>query len=110
MRDPLAALDAALATAPPGAPLYVVATYTAMLELRRGLAARGVLRQLSGAGVIMDGPTLRLLYLYPLRMNIYGDRGNVRTLRQRAAWRGLRWRSCIPRLATNRRLPPPILC
>lgn len=37
----------------------------------------------------MDSPRLRLLYLYPLRMNIYGDRGNVRTLRQRAAWRGL---------------------
>ncbi len=33
---------------------------------------------------------LRLVYLYPLRMNIYGDRGNVRTLTQRAAWRGLR--------------------
>lgn len=33
--------------------------------------------------------TLRLLYLYPLRMNIYGDRGNVRTLVQRAAWRGV---------------------
>lgn len=32
---------------------------------------------------------LRLVYLYPLRMNIYGDRGNVRTLAQRAAWRGL---------------------
>ena len=37
----------------------------------------------------MEGPVLRLVYLYPLRMNIYGDRGNVRTLVQRAAWRGL---------------------
>src|SRR5579883_3045404 len=32
---------------------------------------------------------LRLVYLYPLRMNIYGDRGNVRALARRAAWRGL---------------------
>jgi len=44
IRDPLAALDAAVAAAPSGAPVYVVATYTAMLELRRGLAARGVVR------------------------------------------------------------------
>jgi len=44
IRDPLAALDAAVAAAPSGSPVYVVATYTAMLELRRGLAARGVVR------------------------------------------------------------------
>ncbi len=37
----------------------------------------------------MNDTTLRLIYLYPLRMSIYGDRGNVRTLTQRAAWRGL---------------------
>jgi len=37
----------------------------------------------------MDDTTLRLVYLYPLRMSIYGDRGNVRTLARRAAWRGL---------------------
>ncbi len=42
VRDPLAALDAAMAATPRGEPLYVVATYTAMLDLRRGLAARGV--------------------------------------------------------------------
>lgn len=36
-----------------------------------------------------DLPSLTLLYLYPIRMNIYGDRGNVRTLVQRARWRGL---------------------
>ncbi len=46
--DPLAALDAALAGLPAGAPLYVLATYTAMLELRRGLVARGVLRHYLG--------------------------------------------------------------
>lgn len=32
---------------------------------------------------------LRLLHLYPRRMNIYGDRGNIMTLTRRAAWRGL---------------------
>ena len=37
----------------------------------------------------MEDMVLRLVYLYPLRMNIYGDRGNVRTLQQRAAWRGM---------------------
>jgi len=44
VRDPLAALDAALAATPEGEPLYTLATYTGMLELRRGLAARGILR------------------------------------------------------------------
>jgi UDP-N-acetylmuramyl tripeptide synthase len=38
------ALDAALAAIPPGEALYAVLTYTAMLELRRVLAARGYLR------------------------------------------------------------------
>ena len=38
----------------------------------------------------MEVPALRLVYLYPLRMNIYGDRGNVRALERRAEWRGLR--------------------
>ncbi len=33
--------------------------------------------------------TLRLAYLYPEQMNIYGDRGNIITLRQRCAWRGI---------------------
>ncbi len=44
VRDPLAALDAAMAAAPSEQPLYVLATYTAMLELRRGLVTRGVIR------------------------------------------------------------------
>ncbi len=48
VRDPLAALDAALAAAPVGEPLYTLATYTGMLELRRGLAARGILRHYLG--------------------------------------------------------------
>lgn len=31
---------------------------------------------------------LKLAYLYPSEMNIYGDRGNVMTLAKRLAWRG----------------------
>lgn len=33
--------------------------------------------------------TLRLAHLYPDHMNIYGDRGNILTLRQRCAWRNI---------------------
>ena len=40
-RDTPAALDAALAATPPGETLYVVPTYTAMLEVRERLARRG---------------------------------------------------------------------
>ncbi len=32
---------------------------------------------------------LRITWLYPRLMNIYGDRGNVRTLEQRCRWRGI---------------------
>jgi CobQ-like glutamine amidotransferase family enzyme len=32
---------------------------------------------------------LRIGWLYPTKMNIYGDRGNVIVLSQRAAWRGI---------------------
>jgi CobQ-like glutamine amidotransferase family enzyme len=32
---------------------------------------------------------LRLVYLYPTLMNIYGDLGNVRCLAQRCRWRGI---------------------
>jgi CobQ-like glutamine amidotransferase family enzyme len=32
---------------------------------------------------------LRIAHLYPEQMNIYGDRGNILTLRQRCAWRGI---------------------
>ena len=39
--DTRPALDAALATTPPGETLYVVPTYTAMLEVRELLARRG---------------------------------------------------------------------
>jgi lipid II isoglutaminyl synthase (glutamine-hydrolysing) len=33
--------------------------------------------------------TFTIGWLYPSKMNIYGDRGNVIALKQRAAWRGL---------------------
>lgn len=32
---------------------------------------------------------LRLCHLYPDLLNLYGDRGNIATLRQRAQWRGI---------------------
>ena len=33
--------------------------------------------------------SLHLVHLYPQRMNIYGDRGNITTLVRRAEWRGI---------------------
>jgi hypothetical protein len=39
--DPSHALDAALNRLPPGATLYVLPTYTAMLDLRAELVRRG---------------------------------------------------------------------
>lgn len=35
------------------------------------------------------GKKLQLAWLYPEYLNLYGDRGNVLALRQRAAWRGI---------------------
>jgi len=37
-------------------------------------------------------PTLNLVHLYPTLLNLYGDRGNIITLRQRCAWRGIELR------------------
>lgn len=37
----------------------------------------------------MANYSLRITWLYPRLMNIYGDRGNVRTLEQRCEWRGM---------------------
>jgi len=34
-------------------------------------------------------PDLRIAHLYAQFLNIYGDRGNIITLRQRASWRGV---------------------
>ena len=32
---------------------------------------------------------LKILHLYPKEMNLYGDRGNILTLKKRAKWRGI---------------------
>jgi CobQ-like glutamine amidotransferase family enzyme len=37
-------------------------------------------------------PVLHLIHLYPGLLNLYGDRGNIITLRQRCAWRGIELR------------------
>src|SRR5512146_1556400 len=44
-----------------------------------------------GSSVMSDtsGFELRLGHLYPDQLNMYGDRGNIITLRQRCAWRGV---------------------
>src|SRR6266550_2309370 len=34
-------------------------------------------------------PALRVCSLYPDRLNVYGDRGNLMVLAQRCAWRGI---------------------
>ncbi|HEX8729665.1 MAG TPA: hypothetical protein VF739_13625 [Ktedonobacterales bacterium] len=36
-----------------------------------------------------EAPELRVGHLYPDQLNMYGDRGNIITLRQRCAWRGI---------------------
>lgn len=38
---------------------------------------------------------LRLGHLYPDQLNMYGDRGNIITLRQRCAWRGITLRHIV---------------
>ena len=35
------------------------------------------------------GLVIRLGHLYPDQLNMYGDRGNIIVLRERAAWRGI---------------------
>ena len=62
-------------------------TYTAMLDLRANLAERGRRRAVLGA--VAMSMTFTIGWLYPTKMNIYGDRGNVIALKRRAAWRGL---------------------
>ncbi len=37
----------------------------------------------------MGEPLLRIAHLYADEMNIYGDRGNILTLKKRAEWRGI---------------------
>ena len=63
---------------PNGGTLYVIPTYTAMLEVRDLLA------RWAGRGAFWERPDdepkqlkLRVAHLYPKQMNIYGDRGNI---------------------------------
>lgn len=42
----------------------------------------------------MKSPKIKLVYLYPRAMNIYGDRGNVICLSKRAQWRGIDLEVC----------------
>ncbi len=45
-----------------------------------------------GSGIRMetnkDVKNLTIVHLYPIELNIYGDRGNVLALRRRLEWRG----------------------
>ena len=37
----------------------------------------------------VDNPSLKITHLYPDLLNLYGDRGNIQTLRHRLLWRGI---------------------
>lgn len=50
--------------------------------------------------------TLRIGWLYPTKMNIYGDRGNVIVLAQRASWRGIS--ATVIDLDIGDQIPPDI--
>jgi len=39
--------------------------------------------------MVEESPTLRICHLYARLLNIYGDRGNIIALTQRAVWRGM---------------------
>lgn len=87
-------------------PLHVVANYTAfppvVADLRRldGAARpegaadvsapnpRVDLGCVAAAGIELERP-LRVVHLYPDALNLYGDGGNIASLRQRCAWRGI---------------------
>ena len=86
--------------------LHVVANYTAfppvVADLRRldgserpeGSRAavapkpRVKLGCYADAGIRLEKP-LRVVHLYPDALNLYGDGGNIASLRQRCAWRGI---------------------
>ena len=85
--DTAAALRRAIEATPAGATLYVVPTYTAMLEVRELLAKQSGARPVLGGR--MSALTLRVAHLYPRLMNIYGDRGNIMCLRHRCEARGI---------------------
>ena len=66
----------------PGGELVVLPTYTAMLELQRIVAERGLVEPYWERVV-----RIRVGHLYPEYLNIYADRGNIAVLARRAALR-----------------------
>lgn len=46
---------------------------------------------------------LNLVHLYPRLLNLYGDRGNIITLKQRCAWRGIEL--CVHEVGMGEQLP-----
>src|SRR5438270_6285848 len=46
-------------------------------------------------------PSLDLIHFYPDLLNLYGDRGNIITLRRRCSWRGIELRVHEVGLKTN---------
>ncbi len=50
--------------------------------------ARVELGRVVDAGIALERP-LRIVHLYPDALNLYGDGGNIASLRQRCAWRGI---------------------
>ena len=102
-RETAAALQRALDATPAGGTLYVVPTYTAMLEVRELLAKR------VGACEFWEAherPVLRVAHLYPRLMNIYGDRGNIMCLRRRCEARGIGFE--LTELGLGDRLDPAV--
>ncbi len=81
--DLAAALDTAVAVG--DGPVYVLTTYTAMLELA-GRADPPRRRAAVLGGGMSD---LRVGHLYPEHLNIYADRGNIAVLRYRCERRGI---------------------
>ena len=85
--------------------LYAVANYTAFpplvkeLERLKGASAESVAAKAAtcadGSAVPRDvepvelSRPLRIVYLYPDALNLYGDGGNVIVLERRCAWRGI---------------------
>ena len=103
--DGIAPAIAAVADEPQGEKLYAVANYTAFPPLVKELkglaessadelAGRAAARP-TGSGVPADGEPielerpLRIVYLYPDALNLYGDGGNVIALAKRCAWHGV---------------------
>ena len=41
----------------------------------------------AATGGAEERPTIHLCHLYPDQLNMYGDRGNIITLRRRCEWR-----------------------